>query len=132
VLTFGAHVPLIAGILVELSGKTGAVAFWQTAGMAANVGNIVVVVTILKFAVVAHWPDAGVNAYTAVPATAVLTTGDHVPGMGVVFVEFVGNVGAVEFKQTSETGLKVGTVGAIVVTVKLAVDAHCPAVGVNV
>ena len=58
--------------------------------------------------------------------------GDQVPGMGVVFVELVGKTGAVEFKQTAETALKVGTVGAIVVTVKVVVDAHCPAVGVNV
>jgi hypothetical protein len=74
----------------------------------------------------------GVNVYTAVPATAVLTAGDHAPGMGVVFVELVGNIGADEFKQTSDTALKVGIVGAIVVTVKVVVDAHCPAEGANV
>jgi hypothetical protein len=62
----------------------------------------------------------------------VLTVGAHVPGIGVVFVEFVGNTGADEFKQTSDTALKVGTVGEIVVTVKVADDAHCPAFGVNV
>ena len=131
-LTIGAQVPLIAGILVELKGKTGAVAPWQTFGMAANVGKILVVVTILKLAVVAHCPEAGVNVYTAVPATAVLTAGDHVPAIEVGLVELVGNTGAVEFKQTSDTALNVGTVGAIVVTVKVVVDAHCPAVGVNV
>ena len=100
--------------------------------MAANVGKIVVVVTILKFAVVAHCHEAGVNVYTAVPAIAVLTAGNHVPGIGGVFVEFVGSTGADEFKQRSETALNVGTVVAIVVTVKVVVDAHCPAVGVNV
>ena len=61
-----------------------------------------------------------------------LTAGDHAPRMGVVFVEFVGNTGAVEFKQTAETALNVGKVGAIVVTVNVVVDAHCPAVGVKV
>jgi hypothetical protein len=61
-----------------------------------------------------------------------VTAGAHVPIIDVVFVELVGKTGAVEFKQTAETALKVGTKGAIVVTVNVVVDAHCPAVGVKV
>ena len=34
----GFHVPLIAGELVEFVGKTGAVAFWQTAAIGSKVG----------------------------------------------------------------------------------------------
>ena len=37
-LTGGAHVPLIP--LLEVVGKIGAVAFWQTLGIAVNVGVI--------------------------------------------------------------------------------------------
>ena len=40
VLTAGAHVPVIAGRLVEDSGKTGAAANWHTFGMAAKDGVI--------------------------------------------------------------------------------------------
>ena len=38
VLTAGAHVPDIAGKLVDDKGNTGAPANWQTFGMAAKVG----------------------------------------------------------------------------------------------
>ena len=72
----------------------------------------------------AHCPEVGVKVYVAVPATAELTTGDQAPVIGVLLVELLGKTGTVEFKQTSDTALKVGTVGAIVVTVKVVVDAH--------
>jgi hypothetical protein len=40
VLTVEFHVPVIAGILVELVGKTGGVAPWHTGAIAVKVGVI--------------------------------------------------------------------------------------------
>jgi hypothetical protein len=44
----------------------------------------------------------------------------------------VGNAGAVAFKQSAPIGLKVGMIFGFTVTVKVAVEAHWPASGVNV
>ena len=123
---------MIAGVLVELVGKTGAVAPEQMGAIAANVGIINAVVTMFKVVGTAHNPAVGVNVYVAVPAVAVLTTGDHVPVIAGVFVELVGKTGAVEFKQTSDIAEKVGVISGFTVIDNVAVIAHCPAVGVNV
>ena len=40
VLTIGDHIPVIAGLFVELVGNIGAVANWHTFGIVANVGVI--------------------------------------------------------------------------------------------
>ena len=52
---------------------------------------------MFKVVFAAHWPAVGVKVYTAVPKTAVLTAGDHVPVIGGILVELVGITGAVEF-----------------------------------
>ena len=61
-----------------------------------------------------------------------LTAGAQVPMIGVPFVELVGNTGAVAFWQTSEMVLKVGVIVGSTVILKVVVEAHCPAAGVNV
>jgi hypothetical protein len=61
VLTAGAHVPVIAGMLVDVVGITGAALPWQTFGMAANVGVIGVVMVMLKVVLAAHCPGLAVK-----------------------------------------------------------------------
>ena len=51
-LTGGAHVPLIP--LLEVVGKIGAAAFWQTLGIAVNVGVTSASTVMLSVAVLAH------------------------------------------------------------------------------
>jgi hypothetical protein len=50
----GLHVPVIAGVLVELNGNDGAALFWQRGPIAVKVGAIEAVTTIFIIAVVAH------------------------------------------------------------------------------
>jgi hypothetical protein len=50
----GLHVPVIAGIFVELDGSAGAIEFWHSGPIAVNVGVILVAITIFIVAVVAH------------------------------------------------------------------------------
>ena len=65
------------------------------------------------------------------PGAAVLTVGDQVPV--IPFVDVVGNTGATAPWHTGATEANVGTiVGAVTVTDKVAVVAHCPALGVKV
>ena len=52
---------MIAGVFVELVGKTGAGAPEQIAATAEKVGVTVGVTVILNVAVVAHCPASGVN-----------------------------------------------------------------------
>ena len=56
--------------------------------------------------------------------------GDHVPFMS--FVDIVGNEAKEESEQIGGIGVKVGTTGELTVIVNVVVEAHCPAVGVNV
>jgi hypothetical protein len=60
------------------------------------------------------------------------TEGFHVPV--IPFVDVVDNVGTVPPAQIASVvpKLNVGTMFGVTVTVKVAVVAHCPAVGVNV
>ena len=58
--------------------------------------------------------------------------GDHVPVIGVVFVEDVGNGDMVAPEQIDATALKVGVMFGFTVIVNVVVVAHCPAVGVKV
>jgi hypothetical protein len=57
----GDHVPVIAGVLVELVGNVGAVVPLQKAGIAAKVGVVFGVTVVVKVAVVAHCPASGVK-----------------------------------------------------------------------
>ena len=80
---------------------------------------------MLMVVVVAHCPTAGVKVYTVVPAVEVLTVaGFHVPVIAGVFVELVGNTGAVPFWQILATGAKVGVISLSTVTLSVAVAAH--------
>jgi hypothetical protein len=58
------------------------------------------------------------------------TVGDHVPV--IPFVDVNGNMGAAEPSHIAATGLKVGVIPGVIVTVNVVVVAHWPASGVNV
>ena len=57
----GLHVPVMAGMFVELVGNAGIVAPEQYGPTGANVGVTFGVMVIVSVAVVAHWPAVGVN-----------------------------------------------------------------------
>ena len=57
----GLHVPVIAGIFVELVGNTGGMLFWQSGPIALKVGVIVSGTSITMVMLVAHCPASGVN-----------------------------------------------------------------------
>jgi hypothetical protein len=58
--------------------------------------------------------------------------GDHVPVIGVAFVDDVGSAASVAPLQIGATALNVGVTFGFTVIVNVVVVAHCPAVGVNV
>ncbi len=57
----GVHTPVIAGVFVEPAGNAGATVPLQNAGIAANVGVTFGFTVVVKVAVTAHWPVAGVK-----------------------------------------------------------------------
>ena len=57
------------------------------------------------------------------------TVGNQVPAMPLFDV--LGKVGAAVPLQKAGIGVKVGVTDGLTVTVKLAADAHCPALGVK-
>ena len=59
-----------------------------------------------------------------------MTAGAHVPVMPLL--EVVDSAVSVAPEQMGATGLNVGVILGLTVIVKVAVAAHCPAVGVNV
>ena len=61
---------------------------------------------IVKVAVVAHWPAAGVNVYVVV--AVLFNAGAHVPVMP--FNDVVGNAFSTAPEQIGATGLNVGVV----------------------
>ena len=66
-----------------------------------------------------------------VPAVAVLmVAGLHVPG--IPLFDVVGKVGAALFWQSGPIAVNVGVICGSIVTLKVAVFAHCPADGVKV
>ena len=58
--------------------------------------------------------------------------GDHVPVIGVVFVELVGKALKLPPEHIALTAVKVGVTFGVTVILSVVVVAHCPAVGVNV
>jgi hypothetical protein len=125
----GLHVPVMP--LIDVAGNDGAVEFWQSGPIAVNVGVTCGLIVTLNVAVVAHCPAAGVNVYVVVPATAVLiTAGFHVPMMPLLEVD--GSAGAAEFWQSAAIDVNVGVICGLIVILKVAVVAHCPAAGVKV
>lgn len=82
---------------------------------------------------IAHCPALGVKVYKVVPAAAVLTTaGAQVPVIAGKLVELAGNTGANAPWQIFGTAVNVGVIWLVMLTVKEALVAHCPAEGVNV
>ena len=131
-LTNEDQVPVIAGIFVELVGKTGAIAPEQIAGIVPKVGvTLGVTVTVKVLFDKAQNPETGEKVY--VPVKVLLTAGDQVPVIAGVFIELVGKTGAVVPEQIAETAVKVGVTLGVTVTVKVVVaKAQSPAVGVKV
>ena len=114
---------------VEVVGRTGAVDPLHIGAIAVNVGVILELTVTVTVAVVAHWPAFGVNVY--VPVAVLLTVaGLQVPLTP--FVEVVGSTGATDPGQIGFIAANIGTVCGLTVTVRVAVVAHNPAVGVNV
>ena len=109
--------------------KTGAVAPEQIGAMLENVGVVFGVTVTLKVVVVAQSPAVGVKVY--VPLAKLLTVaGDHVPVMD--SNEELAKTGAVAPEQIGAMLEKVGVVFELTVTLKVAIVAQSPAVGVKV
>ena len=109
--TIGTVVPLVASKTIVASGLTVTSNVW----------------------VVAQTPDAGVKVY--VPEVVLLNAGDQVPEIGVALLDTRGKVKEVSPRQIeAEAGVKVGTVGVVMVIVFVIAPGvtHCPAVGLKV
>ena len=96
-----------------------------------NVGVIFGFTVTANVVVVAHNPAVGVNVYVA-EFWLLTTAGLQVPV--IPFVDEVGNTGTIPPAQivSDVPKLNVGVIFELTVTVKVAVVAHNPAVGVNV
>src|SRR5678815_4634226 len=113
---------------VDVVGRGDNTAPEHTGATAANVGVTFGLTVMVKVAVVAHWPTAGVNVYVVV---AVLSSaGDQVPVMP--FVDVVGNGDNTAPEHIGATAANVGVTFGLTVMVSVAVVAHWPAAGVNV
>jgi hypothetical protein len=99
----------------------------QIGAIWVNVGVLVAVTFTVNVAVVAHGFPVGVNVYVVV--VLLFIAGVHVPVTP--FVDVVGNVNVPPI-QIGAIGAKVGVILGFTATVNVAVEAHCPAVGVNV
>jgi hypothetical protein len=84
--------------------------------------------TIVSVAVVAHCPASGVKVYVVVVVLS--KAGDQLPVMPLL--EVVDNGASVAPEQIGPTAVNVGVMLELTTIVIVAVDAHCPAVGVNV
>ena len=122
----GAQVPVMP--LLEVVGNAVSVAPEQIGATAVNVGVMFGLTVIVKVVVVAHCPAVGVNVYVVVVVLS--KAGDQVPVMPLL--EVVGNAVSVAPEQIGATAVNVGVIFGLTVIVKVAVVAHCPAVGVNV
>lgn len=73
---------MIAGLLVDVVGRSIGVSFLQSGLIGSNVGNVGSLIVIVMVAVAAHNPASGVNVYVNVPLVEVfMTAGFHVPVM---------------------------------------------------
>ena len=127
----GLHVPVTP--LSDVVGNVGTVPPEQILSVVPkpNVGVTFGATVTVKVVCTAHCPAVGVNVYVSL--TVLLTVaGLHVPVM--LFVDVVGNAGTVPPAQILNVvpKLNVGVMFGATVTVKVAGNAHCPAVGVNV
>jgi hypothetical protein len=123
----GLHVPVIP--LVDVVGKTGAVAPLQIAGIAANVGITIGFTDTVKLAVAIQLPELAVKTYE--PLTVLLTVaGFQVPV--IPLVDVVGNTGAAAPPQIAAIAANVGVIIGFTVTVIVGDVAHWPVAGTNV
>jgi hypothetical protein len=114
--------------LFEVVGNAASVPPEQIGVTAVKVGVIFGFTVIVKVVVVAHCPALGVKVYVVV---AVLSnTGDHIPVNELL--EVVGKAASVPPEQIGVTAVKVGVIFGFTVIAKVAVVAHCPALGVKV
>lgn len=123
VLIAGLHEPLIP--FVEVAGRVKAVPE-QIAGTCVNAGVILLFTATVIVAVEAHCPAAGVKVYVVV--AALFTAGLHEPL--IPLLEVAGSENDPP-EQIAGICVNVGVV-LFTVTVMVAVEAHCPAAGVNV
>ena len=100
----------------------------QIAGTGVKEGVALGVTVMVKVFTEAHCPAVGVNVYVVVFVLS--KAGDHVPV--IPFVEVVGKALSAPPEQMGATAAKVGVIIGLTVTVKGAVTAHKPAVGVKV
>ncbi|KAF5030964.1 hypothetical protein DSECCO2_632680 [anaerobic digester metagenome] len=107
--------------LSEISGRVGAVLFWQSGPICANAGVTSSSTVTSRVAVVAHCPASGVKVNVNVPAARVLMlAGFQVPV--IPLTEVSGTVGAVLFWQSGPMGSKAGMVsGSTVMMISPAV-----------
>ena len=123
--TAGDHVPVI--LLLEVVGSV-IIPPEQIGATAVKIGVIFGLTVIAKVEVVAHCPALGVKVYVVV--VVLFNAGDHVPVKELFDV--VGKAESVPPEQIGATVVKVGVILGLTVIAKVAVVAHCPAVGVNV
>ena len=125
----GLHVPVKPS--ADFFGNAGGLEFWQRRPIGVKVGTICDVISMSIVATVPHWPPFGVNVYVVFPIKAVLiVAGLHVPVMP--SMEVVGNAVAADPWQNGPIGAKLTAMSGLIVTLMVAVVAHCPAFGVNV
>lgn len=98
----GLHVPMM--LLVDVTGRAGIEAPAQYGPTELNTGTVFGVIVIVREAVVAHWPELGVNVYVVV--LVLLIAGLHVPVT--LFKDIVGNAGIVAPEQYGPTALNEG------------------------
>jgi len=112
----GLHVPVIP--FVELVGNNGPVEFRQSSPIWVNAGATFGVTVIVKVAVVAHWPAAGVNVYVVV--AVLFKAGAHVPV--IPLVDVVGDGDNTVPEQTAATAVNVGVIW-LVITISIVTGA---------
>ena len=114
--------------MIDVVGRAESVPPEQIAATGANVGVTIGFTVIVKVAVVAHCPAVGVKVYVVV--AVLFNAGAQVPVMPLFDVVGRGERAAPE--HIGLTDANVGVVLGLTVIVKVAVVAHCPAVGVKV
>jgi hypothetical protein len=122
----GAQVPVMP--FVDVNGSTGATAPEQIGATAAKIGVMFGLTVMVMVAVVAHCPASGVNVYVVV--AVLFNAGAQVPVMPLLDV--AGNAANAAPEQIGATGVNVGVMFGLTVTVNVVVVAHWPAVGVKV
>jgi hypothetical protein len=114
--------------LVEVVGNGDKVAPEHMVATAVNVGVTFGLTVMVNVVVVAHCPAVGVNVYVVV--AVLFSAGAQVPA--IPLLEVVGSGASVAPEHIGATAVNVGVTFGLTVIVKVAVVAHCPAVGVKV